>query len=104
MNEILKKKKSWITKDILKSAIKDSFKKLNPKDMVKNPVMFVVEIGFIITLILTVFPNLLEKNGNSLYNGIVSGILFITLLFANFAEAVAEGRGKAQADSMKKTK
>ncbi len=104
MNEILKKKKSWVTKDILKNAIKDSFKKLNPKAMVKNPVMFVVEIGFIITLILTVFPNLLEKNGNSLYNGIVSGILFITLLFANFAEAVAEGRGKAQADSMKKTK
>ncbi len=104
MNEILKKKKSWITRDILKNAIKDSFKKLNPKDMIKNPVMFVVEVGFIITLILTVFPNLLEKNGNSLYNGIVSGILFITLLFANFAEAVAEGRGKAQADSMKKTK
>ncbi|AEY68036.1 potassium-transporting ATPase subunit KdpB [Clostridium sp. BNL1100] len=104
MNENLKKKKSWITKDILKNAVKDSFKKLNPKDMVKNPVMFVVEVGFIITLVLTVFPNLLEKNGNSLYNGIVSGILFITLLFANFAEAVAEGRGKAQADSMKKTK
>lgn len=98
------KKKSWITKDILKNAIKDSFKKLNPKVMVKNPVMFVVEVGFIITLFLTFFPNLLEKNGNSLYNGIVSAILFITLLFANFAEAVAEGRGKAQADSMKKTK
>ncbi len=98
------KKKSWITKDILKNAIKDSFKKLNPRVMVKNPVMFVVEVGFIITLFLTFFPNLLEKNGNSLYNGIVSAILFITLLFANFAEAVAEGRGKAQADSMKKTK
>ncbi|EPR09517.1 potassium-transporting ATPase subunit KdpB [Ruminiclostridium papyrosolvens] len=104
MNEKLKKNKNWITKDILKNAVKDSFKKLNPKDMVKNPVMFVVEVGFIITLLLTVFPNLLEKNGNSLYNGIVSAILFITLLFANFAEAVAEGRGKAQADSMKKTK
>ncbi len=98
------KKKSWITEDILKNAIKDSFKKLNPRVMVKNPVMFVVEVGFIITLFLTFFPNLLEKNGNSLYNGIVSAILFITLLFANFAEAVAEGRGKAQADSMKKTK
>lgn len=98
------KKKSWITKDILKNAVKDSFKKLNPKIMVKNPVMFVVEVGFIITLFLTFFPNLLEKNGNYLYNGIVSAILFITLLFANFAEAVAEGRGKAQADSMKKTK
>ncbi|HEX2927144.1 MAG TPA: potassium-transporting ATPase subunit KdpB [Ruminiclostridium sp.] len=98
------KKKSWVTKDILKNAVRDSFKKLNPKDMAKNPVMFVVEVGFIITLILTIFPHAVEKNGNALYNGIVSAILFITLLFANFAEAVAEGRGKAQADSMKKTK
>lgn len=97
-------KKSWVTKDILTNAIKDSFKKLNPKDMVKNPVMFVVEVGFIITLILTFFPNAIEKNGNALYNGIVTVILFITILFANFAEAVAEGRGKAQAESMKKTK
>lgn len=97
-------KKSWITKDILKNAIKDSFKKLNPKDMIKNPVMFVVEVGFIITMVLTVFPDLLEKNGNALYNGIVSVILLVTILFANFAEAVAEGRGKAQAESMKKTK
>ena len=104
MKDISKKKKSWVTKGILKNALKDSFKKLNPKGMVKNPVMFVVEVGFIITLILTIFPNAVEKNGNSLYNGIVSAILFITLLFANFAEAVAEGRGKAQADSMKKTK
>ncbi len=97
-------KKSWITRDILLIAIKDSFIKLNPKDMIKNPVMFVVEVGFIITLVLTVFPKLIEKDGNALYNGIVSGILLITLLFANFAEAVAEGRGKAQAESMKKTK
>ncbi len=97
-------KKSWITKDILINAIKDSFKKLNPKAMIKNPVMFVVEAGFIITLVLTIFPDLIEKNGNALYNGIVSVILLLTLLFANFAEAVAEGRGKAQAESMKKTK
>lgn len=97
-------KKSWMTKEILTNAIRDSFKKLNPKEMIKNPVMFVVEVGFIITLVLTVFPDLLEKNGNALYNGIVSAILLVTILFANFAEAVAEGRGKAQAESMKKTK
>ncbi len=97
-------KKSWITKDILINAIKDSFKKLNPKAMIKNPVMFVVEAGFIITLVLTIYPDLIEKNGNALYNGIVSVILLVTILFANFAEAVAEGRGKAQAESMKKTK
>ncbi len=97
-------KKSWMTKEILFNAIRDSFKKLNPKDMIKNPVMFVVEVGFVITLVLTIFPDLIEKNGNAVYNGIVSAILLITILFANFAEAVAEGRGKAQAESMKKTK
>ena len=97
-------KKSWITGDILINAIKDSFKKLNPKDMIRNPVMFVVEIGFLITLFLSFFPDAVEENGNRLYNSIVTFILFITVLFANFAEAVAEGRGKAQAESMKKTK
>lgn len=97
-------KKSWITKKILTNAIKDSFIKLNPKDMIRNPVMFVVEIGFLITLFLTFFPNAVERQGNSLYNAIVSLILFITILFANFAEAVAEGRGRAQAESMKKTR
>lgn len=98
------KSKSWITKKILLNAIKDSFIKLNPKDMIKNPVMFVVEVGFLITLLLTFFPNAIEENGNATYNAIVTIILFVTLLFANFAEAVAEGRGKAQADSMRKTR
>jgi len=99
-----KAKNSTITGEILKNSIKDSFIKLNFKTMVKNPVMFVVEIGMLVTLFLTLFPNALNEHGNSLYNGIVTGILFITLLFANFAEAVAEGRGKAQAESMRKTR
>ena len=102
--KIITAKKSWITKAILLNAIKDSFIKLNPKDMIRNPVMFVVEMGFVITLFLTFFPNAIETNGNRLYNAIVTFILFITTLFANFAEAVAEGRGKAQAESMKKTR
>ena len=73
--------------------------------MVKNPVMFVVEIGFFITLILTVFPTLFGGSENyRIYNGIVTAVLFVTVLFANFAESVAEGRGKAQAASLKKTK
>jgi K+-transporting ATPase, B subunit len=88
---------------ILRGAVRDSFIKLNPKSMIKNPVMFVVEVGMAVTLILTVFPNAVER-GNWVYNLIVTVILFVTLLFANFAEAVAEGRGKAQADSMKKTR
>jgi K+-transporting ATPase ATPase B chain len=100
------KNKGFISKAILKDAIKDSFKKLNPKYMIKNPVMFIVEIGTILTLILTIFPSILGESGStlSLYNGIVFFILFVTLLFANFAEAVAEGRGKAQAESLKKTR
>ena len=89
--------------EILGNAVKDSFIKLRPKSMIKNPVMFVVEVGMVITLFLTIFPDSLE-HGNSLYNGMVTVILFMTLLFANFAEAVAEGRGKAQAESMKKTR
>lgn len=88
---------------ILKRAVLDSFLKLSPKSMVKNPVMFVVEVGMTVTLFLTFFPNAVEK-GDWRYNAIVTCILFFTLLFANFAEAMAEGRGRAQADSMKKTR
>ncbi|MEH7483519.1 HAD-IC family P-type ATPase, partial [Neobacillus drentensis] len=97
-------RKTTLSKEIVKNAIKDSFIKLNPMVMVKNPVMFVVEVGFVITLILTIFPTLFGGTSDPMYNGIVCGILFITILFANFAEALAEGRGKAQADSLKKTK
>jgi K+-transporting ATPase ATPase B chain len=100
------RKKAFVTKEIMKDAIRDSFIKLNPKYMIKNPVMFIVEIGTIITLLLTILPNIFGENGSNLrvYNGIVFVILFITTIFANFAEAVAEGRGKAQAESLKKTR
>jgi K+-transporting ATPase ATPase B chain len=74
--------------------------------MIKNPVMFIVEIGFFISILLTIAPNLFGDKGNNLriYNLIVAVILFITVLFANFAESIAEGRGKAQAESLKKTR
>ena len=100
------KKNQFITKDIFYSSIKGSFTKLSPKYMIKNPVMFVVEFGFVLCTILVFFPHLFHDKGNnlSLYNAIVALILFVTLLFANFAESVAEGRGKAQADTLKKTK
>lgn len=99
-------KTKFITKDILGSSIKGAFLKLNPKYMVKNPVMFVVEVRFLISTILIFFPSLFHDEGNnlSLYNAFVAIILFVTLLFANFAESVAEGRGKAQAETLKKTK
>lgn len=99
-------KTKFLTKDILGSSLKGAFLKLNPLYMVKNPVMFVVEIGFVICAILVFFPHLFHDEGEnlSLYNAIVAMILFLTLLFANFAESVAEGRGKAQAETLKKTK
>lgn len=99
-----RKKSKFITRDILRESIIESFKKLNPKYMIKNPVMFVVEVGFVITLLLTFYPSLFGDKGSNLriYNFIVALILFITVLFANFAEAVAEGRGKAQAENLKK--
>lgn len=102
------KQTKFITGDILRDALMGSFKKLNPAYMIKNPVMFVVEVGFFITLVLTIFPSLFGDIGDAgnlrLYNGIVAVILLITVLFANFAESVAEGRGRAQAESLKKTK
>ena len=100
-----KEKTKFITPDIMKSSIIGAFQKLDPRYMIKNPVMFVVELGFFITLVLTIFPTLFGEGGeNRIYNGIVTVVLFIMVLFANFAESVAEGRGKAQAATLKKTK
>lgn len=100
-----RKKTKFVTKDILKHSLFGAFRKLNPTYMMKNPVMFVVEIGFFITLVLTIFPTVFGDDSSlRLYNGIVSIILFVTIVFANFSESIAEGRGKAQAESLKKTK
>ncbi|PGZ95303.1 K(+)-transporting ATPase subunit B [Bacillus pseudomycoides] len=90
-------------RDIITHAIKEAFAKLNPRVMVKNPIMFVVEIGFFLTLILSFLPNV-SSNIPGWFNITVSLILLFTVLFANFAEALAEGRGKAQADSLKQSK
>ncbi|MCK2016354.1 potassium-transporting ATPase subunit KdpB [Peribacillus frigoritolerans] len=93
-----------LNKEIVGQAIKDAFKKLDPRIMARNPVMFVVEIGFIITFLLSIFPNFFGGTSDRGYNIAVCVILLVTILSANFAEALAEGRGKAQADSLKKTK
>ena len=100
-----KQNKNLLTPEILKQALIGSVKKLDPRYMAKNPVMFVVETGFFITLLLTIVPGLFGEGDSGLrtYNLIVSVILLVTVLFANFAESVAEGRGKAQAASLKKT-
>ena len=100
-----KQTKKTLTPEILRQALIGAVKKLTPRYMIKNPVMFVVEIGFFITLLLAIVPSLFGETDGSLrtYNLIVSMILLVTVLFANFAESVAEGRGKAQAASLKKT-
>jgi len=82
---------------IIKQAVFDSFKKLNPAVLYKNPVMFIVEIG-------AVFTSLVLSSQFSLFNLQISIWLWFTVLFANFAEAVAEGRGKAQADTLRKAR
>ena len=99
-----KQNKKTIDQNILKSAVVSSFKKLNPRTMVKNPIMFVVELGAVLTLLVTIFPDVFNSKQSFGYNLTITIVLLVTVLFANFAEAIAEGRGKAQADTLKKTK
>src|SRR5574338_580509 len=89
---------------IVKRALGDAFGKLDPRRMIRNPVMFVVEIGSMFTTIL--FLHALLGNGEASpgFVGAISLWLWFTVLFANFAEAMAEGRGKAQADSLRKAR
>ncbi|HLK30327.1 MAG TPA: potassium-transporting ATPase subunit KdpB [Puia sp.] len=90
---------------LVKEALKQSFVKLNPSILIHNPVMFTVEIGTVIMMAVCIWIITGEKSQGSLaYNLIVFIILLLTLLFANFAEAIAEARGKAQADSLRKTR
>ncbi|MBE0651124.1 MAG: potassium-transporting ATPase subunit KdpB [Bacteroidales bacterium] len=96
---------SLIKGNLLRQALGQSFKKLHPKIMFRNPVMFTVEIGTVIMVFVTLFSLFHQRSqGVFGYNLAVTTILFITLLFANFAEAIAEARGKAQADSLRKTR
>jgi K+-transporting ATPase ATPase B chain len=96
---------SLFQKEMMKEAFKQSFLKLNPKTMFRNPVMFTVEIGTVIMLLVSIWTLAGEKSqGSFAYNFTVFIVLLLTLLFANFAEALAEARGKAQADSLRKTR
>jgi potassium-transporting ATPase ATP-binding subunit len=88
---------------ILKRAAWDSLAKLNPVTLIKNPVMFVVEVGALLTTVLAM-RDLLARASNAGFTMQIALWLWFTVLFANFAEAMAEGRGKAQADSLRKTK
>jgi K+-transporting ATPase ATPase B chain len=104
-----RRRSSLTDRAILLPAIGDSFRKLDPRRMARNPVMFVVEVGSVITTIIFILdlfngtPGLSGPN-NQLFVGQISLWLWFTVLFANFAEAVAEGRGKAQAAALRRAR
>src|SRR5262249_39221092 len=89
--------------EILRRAIKESFVKLSPRVVAKNPVMFVVEVGAALTTVF-VIKDAVTGTGDLLFGVQIALWLWFTVLFANFAEAMAEARGKAQADNLRKTK
>src|SRR6201995_1766914 len=88
---------SIFSRDIVAGAIRDSFPKLDPRLQLKNPVMFIVELGSVVTTVIFVLHP-------DWFVGVVAIWLWLTVLFANFAEAIAEGRGKAQANALRATR
>jgi len=101
----MKRNNTLFESSFMKEAIQQSFIKLNPVILFRNPVMFTVEIGTAVMFAVCIWILTGEKSqGNFIYNVTVFIILLLTLLFANFAEAIAEARGKAQADSLRKTR
>ena len=98
------KSASLFQKEQVIESLKQSFVKLNPRLMIKNPIMYTVEVATVVMLFVTLYSIINPSQGSFAYNIAVFIILFITLLFANFAEAIAEARGKAQADSLRKTR
>ncbi len=104
MDKAIRKSKGIFEPKLLQAAFKDSFKKLDPRALWRNPVMLSVEIGSVITTI-NFFVDLISWKGESVwFTGTISLWLWLTVLFATFAESLAEGRGKARAESMRKTR
>ena len=101
-----KKKISMFAPELVLPALKQSFIKLDPRMMFRNPVMFTVEIGTLVMFFVTIYSFTVQDPtiGRFGYNVAIFIVLFVTLLFANFAEALAEARGKAQAESLRKTR
>jgi K+-transporting ATPase ATPase B chain len=97
-------KRSLFDPAIVRRAIVDSFAKLDPRAMARNPVMFVVEIGSVFTTFIFIRDFSSSSTSENVFAGLVAAWLWFTVLFANFAEAMAEGRGKAQADSLRKAR
>ncbi len=91
--------------DLLQSALVASLWKFDPRVQIRNPVMFVVWLGALVTALLTIYPDLFgPSSASAAYNGVVTVVLLLTVWFANFAEALAEGRGRAKAASLRRTK
>jgi K+-transporting ATPase ATPase B chain len=104
---IKRKKLKVNSKRLYIRAIRDTFIKLSPQYAVKNPIIFLVWLGTIITLVATIYPPIfspVNQQNPQLFNGLVTVTLFLTVVFANFAEALAQGRGKAQADALRSTR
>src|SRR5579864_415059 len=97
-----KSKSLWDGK-IVRQALIDSLRKLNPRTMMRNPVMFVVEVGSVVTTVLLA-KGLMRGTGSTGFNLQITLWLWFTVIFANFAEAMAEGRGKAQAETLRRAK
>jgi K+-transporting ATPase ATPase B chain len=102
MTERARRRSIW-DPGIVRQAVIDSFSKLDPRIQIKNPVMFIVEVGSLLTTIVFV-QELAAGSGRPMFTGQVAFWLWFTVLFANFAEAMAEGRGKAQAETLRKTR
>jgi K+-transporting ATPase ATPase B chain len=96
--------KSIFDPAIIKTATIDAIKKLNPRTMMRNPVMFIVELGSVLTTFLFIRDLSDSSSVQNWFAGLVAAWLWFTVLFANFAEAMAEGRGKAQAAALRKTR
>jgi K+-transporting ATPase ATPase B chain len=95
---------SVFSKDIVLAAIRDSFPKLDPRSQIRNPVMFIVELGSVITTAIFFLELFRGHTGDLWFVAVIAVWLWLTVLFANFAEAVAEGRGKAQANALRATR
>ncbi len=102
----MKNNKTLFPKDLVVASIGQSFRKLDPRIMFRNPIMFTVEVVTFVLLLVIVYSAAVgdASQGGFAYNMVLFVVLFLTLLFANFAEAIAEARGKAQADSLRKTR
>jgi len=96
--------KSLLSRGQIKESLKQSIEKLNPLSMIKNPIMFTVEVATAVMLLVTFYSIFDASVGSFGYNLVVFFVLLLTLLFANFAEAIAEARGKAQTDALRKTR